>query len=638
VRDIFWPFAGAVAGVLLLLLVALIFGLAALAGRKNQPDSAARLAQTTSNPAPSASPSPSEGTRSSRPEEVADARHPLPRRPAEDPRLKWPDVPRRPLPPPKDPGARRRLDPPATPPVKVVLSEEEELRKQLREVPELDLYPAVDRLRGEIDNNVEMNLKAADLNTPEGKKLQRSILTGGWLSFSSNVNVPVLEEAIRQGLPVQVAGACKADRADAQAMQEVSTALRTNQFVSLPGLPMAAQAVPKFVQWLKDHPANDLGARRILVQMLQVENEQERRMLIGELARALDETSLAALARLAVFDSSADIRNAALEVLKNRNLDLPRALFLNTLRYPWAPAARRAALALVTLEDRKAIPSLVGLLDLPDPARPVFDESRRKPVVRELVRINHMRNCYLCHPAGPVLHVPVGGVVPRPGKPIPALYYAAQSSENVRADITFVRQDFSVCQPVPDHGLWPERQRFDYLTRVREATPAEATALAQPAPESYPQRDSVLFALRRLTGKDLGTTSKDWLAVLDGQKPEPLPPVPDRQAAPAPTGERLLIDLAALGVGPRARPHLTSTSPEGKWMVSVAPGNQVVVSPREGAGPVMLLHTHNYPITSVWWTLDRKNICIDDDQGVETVFNVATGKQEMAFQRATTKP
>ena len=36
----------------------------------------------------------------------------------------------------------------------------------------------------------------------------------------------------------------------------------------------------------------------------------------------------------------------------------------------------------------------------------------------------------------------------------------------VRGDITFLRQDFSVPQKVPSHGVWPERQRFDFMVRL----------------------------------------------------------------------------------------------------------------------------------------------------------------------------
>ena len=51
-------------------------------------------------------------------------------------------------------------------------------------------------------------------------------------------------------------------------------------------------------------------------------------------------------------------------------------------------------------------------------------------------------------------------------------------------------------------------QRYDYLVRTRHATLPELTQVKKS--ESYPQRESVLFALRELTGKDAGTTARDW--------------------------------------------------------------------------------------------------------------------------------
>jgi hypothetical protein len=77
---------------------------------------------------------------------------------------------------------------------------------------------------------------------------------------------------------------------------------------------------------------------------------------------------------------------------------------------------------------------------------------------------------------------------------------------------------------VPLYGAWPERQRFDYFVRAREASPDEVAAMLagaeqQPSP-SYPQREAVLLALRKLTGLDAGDSAADWrkalaVAILD---------------------------------------------------------------------------------------------------------------------------
>jgi len=84
----------------------------------------------------------------------------------------------------------------------------------------------------------------------------------------------------------------------------------------------------------------------------------------------------------------------------------------------------------------------------------------------------------------------------------------------VRADITYIRQDFSVQQPAPTPGTTNlTNQRFDYLVRVRLLGSKDAKKLAAEVKElaSYPQRDAVLFALRELTGKNLGNTTEAWV-------------------------------------------------------------------------------------------------------------------------------
>jgi hypothetical protein len=95
----------------------------------------------------------------------------------------------------------------------------------------------------------------------------------------------------------------------------------------------------------------------------------------------------------------------------------------------------------------------------------------------------------------------------------------------VRADVVYLRQDFSVMQPVEktlstdSHSQkedpWPSFQRHDYLVRTRALTAAEVKAWQErPAADTYPQREAVLFALRGLTGVDAGSSASDWEATL----------------------------------------------------------------------------------------------------------------------------
>jgi hypothetical protein len=267
-----------------------------------------------------------------------------------------------------------------------------------------------------------------------------------------------------------------------------------------------------------------------LVQMLQAEDPPIRLQLIRVLAPIRGPEATAALARRALFDPSDAVREAAVQALRDRPRDECRKTFLDGLRYPWAPVADHAAEALVALDDRDAVFSLAGLLDKPDPRAP-FRNREGRWVQPELVRINHLRNCLLCHAPSFDRKDRVRGLVPEPGKPLREEYYESSQGTFVRADVTYLRQDFSVLQFVADHDRWPSHQRFDYLVRTRELTPRERAALPDASagdgpgdsrkkgadrvpPPSYPQREAVLFALRELTGEDAGDTAEDWYRFL----------------------------------------------------------------------------------------------------------------------------
>jgi hypothetical protein len=84
----------------------------------------------------------------------------------------------------------------------------------------------------------------------------------------------------------------------------------------------------------------------------------------------------------------------------------------------------------------------------------------------------------------------------------------------IRADVVFLRQDFSVQLPVGKAAPLPGPEpalRFDFLVRTRRLTKSEASRLHEPRPDaSYPQREAVLFALRELTGQDPGSGTESW--------------------------------------------------------------------------------------------------------------------------------
>jgi HEAT repeat protein len=256
---------------------------------------------------------------------------------------------------------------------------------------------------------------------------------------------------------------------------------------------------------------------RTLAQMMQAENAPVRLQLVKNLSAVKGEMASAALAQRAVFDLSAEVREAAVQALRERPGEEYRPVLLAALRYPWAPMADHAAEALVNLDNRKAVPYLVGLLDQPDPLAPVQGGEKKQWVAPQLVRVNHLQNCLLCHAPSFDRDDPVQGLGPERDRPLPEAYYGQKTGTFVRADVTYLKQDFSVVQPVADPGKWPRLQRFDYLVRKRELNAEEAARRTQDRPTSYPQREAVLWALRELTGEDVGDQSEDWQQFVQGE-------------------------------------------------------------------------------------------------------------------------
>jgi HEAT repeat protein len=249
-----------------------------------------------------------------------------------------------------------------------------------------------------------------------------------------------------------------------------------------------------------------------LVQILMAEDLPVRLTLVELMADIDGKASTIRLAQRAVFDLAPEVRAAALRTLRDRPREDSRQIFVDALRYPWSPVAEHAAEALVALDDRGAAPLLVALLDKPDPAAP-HANGKGDLTLREVVRVNHQANCLLCHvPAvggrdkvvgsDPLVLVKGGGG------------WSGQSRRTdpmwIRADVQFFRQDFSVALTVgPVQEL-----RFDFLVRTRRLKTAEVREWKKrtpPEPTAYPQREATLFALRALSGKNVGHTTAAWV-------------------------------------------------------------------------------------------------------------------------------
>lgn len=266
-----------------------------------------------------------------------------------------------------------------------------------------------------------------------------------------------------------------------------------------------------------EHEAVGVAA---LTQILAAEDAAVRRSLVKKLAAVNHKSVTRALVKLAVFDLDKDVRGLAIEGLKYRSADEYLSQLLDAFRYPWPPAAAHATDALIRLDSKMAVPRLIEFLGEPDPAAPFAVERRGKPavMVRELVRINHHRNCQLCHaPADGSDGHQVPGLVPNPAEPLPSLsrvYDRASRDRDmiVRADTTYLRQDFSVLLATDEPGHWPDRQRYDFLVRTRTLNEQEAKVqgIGAKAETRSPQHDAALAALRELTGQDFGATAAAW--------------------------------------------------------------------------------------------------------------------------------
>jgi hypothetical protein len=324
-----------------------------------------------------------------------------------------------------------------------------------------------------------------------------------------------------KGLPLLLGNACRMSKEQAAVLSAVSVGARDRS------------GQENLRQSLATIRAADRTQTALLVrpfeQIYQVEDPSLRKALVTSLAQVEDREATRALARRAVFDLSPTVRAAAVEALKQRNLDDARPVLLWALRYPWPPSADHAALALVALRDSQAAPTLRTLLDEPDPAAP-YRTLEGKWARKELVRVNHLRNCLLCHPASLETRGELRAPIPTPGEPLggppprklpgnvrsqPPLqgrqqYYHRQEADSqdlppparpsVRADIVYFRQDFSVLHRVAGSDPWPDMQRFDYLLRESEVSEVGAAFLCKEAAKrrTYPQREAVRYALAKL--------------------------------------------------------------------------------------------------------------------------------------------
>jgi hypothetical protein len=348
-----------------------------------------------------------------------------------------------------------------------------DLRKQLLQVPEVDL-----------DQDQERNTSAWMMELAAKSDAEQHFQRTRLLRH---------ERPDLTGLPLRMGADCRLTKKAAGDLASCSRELRiyANDLGRLCQELLGGDS-PDGQAWLQPKAVPALN------QMLQAEAEAARMLLVEVLARISGRASSTALAQRAVFDVSPEVRAAAVQALAGRRRAEYRVVLMDGLRYPWAAAADHAAEALVALRDRDAVPLLAALSREANPTV-VIDPARGPgPTARELVRINHLRNCLLCHAGSRQPNDPVRGRVPQPSEPLPPTFSPAYYDGDglfVRADITYLRQDFSVRQPVESPGHWPGVQRYDYLVRTRPARRADLDPV-----RGARHREAILFALRELDG------------------------------------------------------------------------------------------------------------------------------------------
>jgi len=335
------------------------------------------------------------------------------------------------------------------------------------------------------------------------------------------------------GLPFQMGGACRMNAG-------VSTSFGLAVGMVRDSIAREQQSIVTPVEPVSDYwhhlsqspiPNRDEAGIAALTQIMGPEKTSRRQAVAEQLANVSHPKATRALAKQAVFDYDRRVRVAAIEGLKNRPRDEYTDILMQGVRYPWPAAAAFASQAIVKLERRDMVPQLVAFLDEADPRDPFEakgEDGECEFKVRELVKVNHHRNCLMCHaPTTTAKQDEVPGLVPSPGEafapPTSKDAYGGDIPPDgpaIRADVTYLRQDFSVMQPVANAAPWPEMQRFDFLVRTRTINDVELADHVQKQKARgqnhlSENHKAALAALRQLTGRDAGTTAAAWRSALN---------------------------------------------------------------------------------------------------------------------------
>ncbi len=381
-----------------------------------------------------------------------------------------------------------------------------ELKTQLREnTRSYDLFANVDAFKSAI-RFVESNLKRTRANSQPFEPLE------GILASRPDL----------KGLPLVLGDDCHLSEQDARIQSSVSSSMggALQKFDSfgnrdikndrlLRTLAVSA-AIDKCCESGYENPTQALTT---LDQMMQIDHTYLVLNVIENLRSASTDTGIKLIAKRAKFDLRPEVRLSATHALKEFPKEKYRDILMEGFEYPWYVVAQHSAEALVRLDDKQAVPELVELLKQ-NKSLASFEEDG-KFFQREVVAVNHLRNCLLCHAPSTSLDDRSRGKVPDWEHELPREYYQSKVGTFVRADITYLTQDFSVMQPVEASGPWPKDQRFDYMVYKR---PTSEMVAQQPSAmkQNKIHRQAIIFALQSLTGKNPQDNSwKTWSRIAD---------------------------------------------------------------------------------------------------------------------------
>src|SRR5262245_16616463 len=294
---------------------------------------------------------------------------------------------------------------------------EEDLRRQVHDVPEVGLTPA----------HLTALLQAYPMSFAMSAK------QAGTVDFDPKPLVQICPQAAF--LPLRKGAASRLEPAAATTLEQLSRKLRL--FIEL-GAPKGLDnkrddsvGLETILRREKRGPRPEwLRAEAIptLQQMLMHEDTPVRRLLIELLEEIPGPAASVALAQRAVFELAPELRAAAVEALAVRPVSEYRQALLDGFRYPWPPIAEHAAEALTALGDKKAVPSLVTLLREVDPRDAVGPEPDQR-YIRHLIKTNHVTNCLLCHPPAISFGDPVSRAVPGIFWQVPTTMSEAQAAK-----------------------------------------------------------------------------------------------------------------------------------------------------------------------------------------------------------------